>query len=170
MASGAKNAIRPTDQASAPQTEFPAGVPSHSERSASTITVKGLTVANASSQLGIEANLLRRHWRLERRRLAALARSGVEPDATDQTSRAEERLDANERIRRVLHAVAELGVDDRELLGLVAWERMPHDDVAEVLAIPVGTVRSRLHRIRRRLEVAVSTHQHDSDDPKEERR
>ncbi len=31
---------------------------------------------------------------------------------------------------------------------LVAWERLPYRDVADALGIPVGTVGSRLHRIR----------------------
>ena len=34
---------------------FPAGAPSHSERIASTVTVNGLTLANARSTDGIEA-------------------------------------------------------------------------------------------------------------------
>ena len=56
---------------------------------------------------------------------------------------------------RVLAAIAELDPEDRDLLALVSWERMPHAEVAEVLAVPVGTVRSRLHRIRRQLEHAT---------------
>jgi len=37
------------------------------------------------------------------------------------------------------------------VLLLVAWEDLTYDEVARALAIPVGTVRSRLHRARTRL-------------------
>jgi RNA polymerase sigma-70 factor (ECF subfamily) len=106
---------------------------------------------------GIATNLLRRHWRTERRRLAALRKSGgaVEAAHLDAWHGVDDRLDADSRVTRVLDAIAGLDAEDRELLVLVSWERLAHADVAEALAIPVGTVRSRLHRIRRRLEHAT---------------
>ncbi len=103
---------------------------------------------------GIATNLLRRHWRTERRRLAALRRSdgATESAAADPSTGIDDRLAADDRIARVLGAIADLDAEDRDLLVLVSWERMPQAEVAEALDIPVGTVRSRLHRIRRRLE------------------
>ena len=44
---------------------------------------------------------------------------------------------------------------DRELLLMIAWERLSHDEVAAIVGIPTGTVRSRLHRIRRQLDHRV---------------
>jgi RNA polymerase sigma-70 factor (ECF subfamily) len=113
---------------------------------------------------GIATNLLRRHWRTERRRLAALGRSGgeIRVTAADASAGVDDRLDAGARIARVLDAVTDLDPQDRELLTLVSWERMSHAEVAEVLSIPVGTVRSRLHRIRRRLEDATTPSTNDS--------
>jgi RNA polymerase sigma-70 factor (ECF subfamily) len=107
---------------------------------------------------GIATNLLRRHWRTERRRIAALRRSSGEARvaAVDPAAGVDDRLDVDARVSRVLDAVADLAPDDRDLLTLVSWERMPHAEVAEVLSIPVGTVRSRLHRIRRQLEHATA--------------
>jgi RNA polymerase sigma-70 factor (ECF subfamily) len=103
---------------------------------------------------GIATNLLRRHWRTERRRLTALRRSGDALDraATDPSTGIDDRLEADDRIARVLQSIANLDPEDRDLLVLVSWERMAHADVADVMSMPVGTVRSRLHRIRRRLE------------------
>lgn len=53
-------------------------------------------------------------------------------------------------------ALARLETDDREVLLLRDVEGLSYEEVAEVLDIPVGTVRSRLHRaraeLRRRLE------------------
>lgn len=59
-------------------------------------------------------------------------------------------------LAEALHAVLrELESDDREVLLLREVEGLSYEDVAEVLDIPVGTVRSRLHRaraeVRRRL-------------------
>jgi RNA polymerase sigma factor (sigma-70 family) len=52
-------------------------------------------------------------------------------------------------------ALTVLATGDRDVLVLVAWEQLTYEEVARALNIPVGTVRSRLHRaraqVRRRL-------------------
>ena len=109
---------------------------------------------------GIATNLLRRHWRTERRRLTALDRHARDRHARDDATTASDdplaavpaRLDGSDEVGRVLSAVERLDASDRDLLVLVAWEEMSSDKVAEILGIPAGTVRSRLHRIRRRLD------------------
>jgi RNA polymerase sigma-70 factor (ECF subfamily) len=104
---------------------------------------------------GIATNVMRTHHRTERRRLAALARQGApETVAIDPLLVAGPRVDAERELSQVLEAVAALDIADYELLVLVAWERMPLSEVGEVLGIPAGTARSRLHRIRRTLEQA----------------
>ena len=110
---------------------------------------------------GIATNLIRRHWRTEERRLRAMARSVSHGDqSSDQTSdpidRVAERVDAGSDARAVVAAVAALESADRELLVLIVWEELRHDEVAQVLGIPIGTVRSRLHRIRRQLRKSMS--------------
>jgi len=110
---------------------------------------------------GIATNLIRRHWRTEERRLRAMARSVPLGDQSgDQTGdsidRVAERVDAGSDARAVLAAVAALESADRELLVLIVWEELRHDEVALVLGIPTGTVRSRLHRIRRQLRKSMS--------------
>ena len=55
-------------------------------------------------------------------------------------------------------AIGELPPEDRDLLLLTVWEECSYRDSAQILDIPVGTVRSRLHRIRRQLRVAVDGH------------
>ncbi|MGH3394611.1 MAG: RNA polymerase sigma factor [Streptosporangiaceae bacterium] len=45
-------------------------------------------------------------------------------------------------------ALAELPPGDRDVLVLVASEQLTYEETANALAIPVGTVRSRLHRAR----------------------
>ena len=126
---------------------------------------------------GIATNLLRRHWRTERRRLVALRRSSGDAAlaAVDPSAGIDDQLDADARMTQVLAAIVDLDPEDRDLLTLVSWERMPHAEVAEVLAIPVGTVRSRLHRIRRQLEHATArpahgdSHEHPDQNSKGDR-
>lgn len=97
--------------------------------------------------LGIAANHIRRYWRSESRRLAALARLPV-GDGDDAHASSEQRLDAQRRLPQLLEAVAALPAADRDLLTLVAWERVSYREAADALGIPVGTVASRLNRIR----------------------
>ena len=41
------------------------------------------------------------------------------------------------------------------MLLLVSWARLDHAEVAAALGIPVGTVRSRLHRVRKELRAGT---------------
>jgi RNA polymerase sigma-70 factor (ECF subfamily) len=45
-------------------------------------------------------------------------------------------------------ALAALPAGDRDVLLLIAWEQLTYKEVSRALAIPVGTVQSRLHRAR----------------------
>jgi RNA polymerase sigma factor (sigma-70 family) len=46
---------------------------------------------------------------------------------------------------------------DRDVLLLFAWADMSYAEIAQSLNIPVGTVRSRLNRARRRVRVLVES-------------
>jgi RNA polymerase sigma-70 factor, ECF subfamily len=98
---------------------------------------------------GIAANLLRTHRRTERRQLLAFARSGVDPVAPDEFGPADERADAAVAFRGLAQRLARLRDDDRDALLLFAWAGLSYEQVAEALAVPVGTVRSRIARARR---------------------
>ena len=101
---------------------------------------------------GVATNLMLKRWRSERRRLRALA--GLEAAAERHSSElegAEERLDARSLRARLLDALAALPQGDRDVMVLVAWEELSYEEVGTALAIPVGTVRSRLNRARGRL-------------------
>jgi RNA polymerase sigma-70 factor (ECF subfamily) len=52
-------------------------------------------------------------------------------------------------------AFRELSDDDRELLGLVAWEGLDHSGIAAVLGCSRGAARVRLHRARKRFSRAL---------------
>jgi DNA-directed RNA polymerase specialized sigma24 family protein len=53
-------------------------------------------------------------------------------------------------------ALAGLRRDELEVLLLHAWGELSYDEIAAALALPVGTVRSRLHRARARLRAELS--------------
>ena len=101
---------------------------------------------------GIATNLLARHRRSEGRRLRAVARLASQRRAPpDPAVGVDDALDAARRWERVVTVVTALPEAERDALLLHAWEGLSYDDVADALGIPVGTVRSRLNRARRRL-------------------
>jgi len=55
----------------------------------------------------------------------------------------------------MLGVLAELSAADRELVLLVAWAELSYEQVAEALAVPIGTVRSRLHRVRAKVRRSI---------------
>jgi RNA polymerase sigma-70 factor, ECF subfamily len=60
-------------------------------------------------------------------------------------------LESNERQQRVRAALADLTDEYRDALVLKEIEGLKYEEIAERLAIPVGTVRSRIHRARQEL-------------------
>ncbi|MEJ2852125.1 MULTISPECIES: RNA polymerase sigma factor [unclassified Saccharothrix] len=106
---------------------------------------------------GIATNLLRRHVRQEVRGLAAAARAaGSTAGGEDHGGRVADQVDAAARTRLLAGALAGLDPGDRDVLLLTSWAGLDSNEVAEALGIPVGTVRSRLHRVRRRLRAHAS--------------
>jgi RNA polymerase sigma-70 factor (ECF subfamily) len=99
---------------------------------------------------GIATNLMRRHWRTERRQLRAYERSGVDP-IRDEIADADRRLDAAAAGPALARALAAIAPEDREALLLFAWADLSYADIGAALGIPIGTVRSPLFRARGRL-------------------
>jgi RNA polymerase sigma factor (sigma-70 family) len=100
---------------------------------------------------GIATNLLRHQVRSELRGLQATARlaHAGELSHAAHDGRVAEQVDAQTRAAQLAGALAQLSPADRDTLLLVSWAGLDPAEVAEVLGIPPGTVRSRLHRIRR---------------------
>lgn len=108
--------------------------------------------ANARPWLyGIATNLLRRHRRNELRMLSAYARSALSDRGDEVTEDLAIRLDHVASLARVATAFAQLDPDQRDALYLTAIEGLCFSEVAEALAIPVGTVHSRVARARANL-------------------
>jgi RNA polymerase sigma-70 factor (ECF subfamily) len=102
---------------------------------------------------GIATNMLRKHARAEERRRRAYARA-AEPDRSGGgLEGAEARADAAALGPAVAAALARLQVPDRDALLLLALTDLDYQGIALATGAPVGTVRSRLHRARRHLQV-----------------
>ncbi|MFI6517441.1 RNA polymerase sigma factor [Spirillospora sp. NPDC050679] len=104
---------------------------------------------------GIATTLVARHRRAEVRYLRAVARTGVDPLPEPMAERVVSRVAAQEGERELARALAGLNRGDRDVLLLVAWGDLSYQEVAHALDIPIGTVRSRLSRARRKLRAAL---------------
>ncbi|WP_371825979.1 RNA polymerase sigma factor [Nonomuraea turcica] len=104
---------------------------------------------------GIAANVIGKHRRTETRFYLALARTGVDEVAESYADRVEARVSASAAQRDLAGALAVLSPEDREVLLLIAWADLSYEEVALALGIPIGTVRSRLHRARRKTRAAL---------------
>ena len=103
--------------------------------------------------LGIATNLIRHHLREEREHLTALGKVVREqPEAPVDDV---ERLDAQRMRPKLITALLTLSDDDRETLLLLALGQLSYEEVASALRIPIGTVRSRIHRARIHLRERV---------------
>lgn len=104
--------------------------------------------------LGIASRLIRRHRALEAKhwRSFAASVSQQEHSSPGGLDDAMSRVDAEREVETLRARIAALAPKDRETLLLYAWQGMSYDEVAAALGVPVGTVRSRLNRVRRRLD------------------
>jgi len=100
---------------------------------------------------GIAANLIGKHRRTEVRSYRAMARTGVDDVAESYADRVDARVSASAAQRDLARALAGLSPDERDVLLMIAWADFGYEEVAQALGIPVGTVRSRLHRARKPL-------------------
>ena len=62
---------------------------------------------------------------------------------------------SNEQSEGLLQAVAKLEADDQALISLRYFVELSENEIAETLQIPIGTVKSRLHRTVMRLREII---------------
>jgi RNA polymerase sigma factor (sigma-70 family) len=108
---------------------------------------------------GIASNVLRTRLRSDARAAVAFERAAgqVAPEASPIEA-ADDTMATREQVARVRRALAQLSASDREAIVLYAWERLSYQDIASVLGVEVGTVRSRLSRGRARLRELLTAH------------
>lgn len=105
--------------------------------------------------LGIAVNVSRNLARASRRHQAALGRLPPSPPVPDFAEELAGRLDDAARLREVGKALGTLRRGEREVIALCVWSELDYATAARALGVPVGTVRSRLSRARRKLRKLV---------------
>lgn len=104
---------------------------------------------------GVARRVLANHHRGERRRDALADR--LRDSLREVSVAGPETAD----ISALTRALASLRPDDQEILRLLAWEGLTHEEIAVALGISRGSVRVRLHRARSRLGAALERQAED---------
>jgi RNA polymerase sigma-70 factor (ECF subfamily) len=99
------------------------------------------------------ANTRRKNLALAQQRASLLESLETNGDGGPDPAEALEQKEMHERVQTALNA---LGSDDAAIIILRDLQDIPYDRVAAMLDIPVGTVKSRLHRARRALKARLA--------------
>jgi RNA polymerase sigma-70 factor (ECF subfamily) len=102
---------------------------------------------------GIALNLVRELRRSEGRQQRALARLSPREGDVDPSF---DQVDARASGTALWSVLMEVPEEERDLLLLFACVDLSYEECADALGIPVGTVRSRLHRLRARLRARLA--------------
>jgi RNA polymerase sigma-70 factor (ECF subfamily) len=107
--------------------------------------------------LVVATNITRTQARARRRYEAMLSRLPHEDLTADAAEEVISDLDAEQSAALLARAMATLGKAHQEILALCDLAELSYAEAAAVLAVPVGTVRSRLSRARRKLRGALDS-------------
>ncbi|MFD9705249.1 RNA polymerase sigma factor [Lentzea sp. NPDC059081] len=121
-------------------------------RKRSSVTVDGSLMPWLYS---VALNVTRNHQRARMRYRAALGKVPPQHADDDHADDVARRVDAEARTRAVIAELEKLPAGDREVLEMSAWSGLTQAQIAEVLGIPVGTVKSRLARAQRTVRGAL---------------
>ena len=92
------------------------------------------------------ADWIRERQRERAQKNAIAAKPGEQPAPT---------TDATDDVELLREALKELSPDQRTALSMFYLEQMPLAEIAHVLSLPVGTVKSRLHYARHELKTVL---------------
>lgn len=101
----------------------------------------------------IATNVVRNHTRSGRRGSAALHRLDPASEAADFSDELLATMDADQRVRAALQRLAQFPQASQDAFLLNVWEGLSYEQVALALDCPVGTVRSRIARVRTALRL-----------------
>jgi RNA polymerase sigma factor (sigma-70 family) len=101
--------------------------------------------------LAIATNVARNTRRAARRHDDALARMPRGASVSDFADEVIGRIDDAERLSAIKQAYGKLRRQEQDVFALCVWAGLDYAQAAEALGIPVGTVRSRLSRARKKL-------------------
>ncbi|WP_127508939.1 RNA polymerase sigma factor [Actinoplanes solisilvae] len=103
----------------------------------------------------IATNLANNHVRRRVREDHATSRLASADRVAGHENQVVERVDAQVRAAQLAAAIALLPPGDRDVLLLSSFTDLNSQEIADALGVPAGTVRSRLHRVRRHLRSAA---------------
>ncbi|MDX3662851.1 RNA polymerase sigma factor [Streptomyces sp. ID05-26A] len=103
----------------------------------------------------VALGVTRNHQRARTRYKAALGKVSPQHADDDHADDVARRVDAEARTRAVIAELKKLPAGDREVLEMSAWSDLTQAQIARVLGIPVGTVKSRLARAQRTVRGAL---------------
>ena len=83
------------------------------------------------------------------------AQGAVEPAAAAEEVAAN--LERQEQEKELEDALQQLPVDHRRILILRELDNQSYEEIAVILELPIGTVRSRLHRARKQLHTLLKS-------------
>lgn len=106
--------------------------------------------------LAVTSNVTLNNERSTRRYRRLLAKLPQEESEGDHAEDVAERVDNAARSAAVTAALRRLPAAERAVVDLCIIEEMPLPAVAIALALPLGTVKSRLHRARQRLRIDLA--------------
>ena len=109
-----------------------------------------------------------KHHRTRARRDHALARLAIVGADRSRATFDELVVDADANaalLAMICQAIDDLPDNDREVVLLYAWQELSYAEIAEAMGIPVGTVRSRLNRVRSTLRELTGHSGKDPDNP-----
>ena len=101
------------------------------------------------------ATTRRKSTNLRQKRLVPIDGSDMVDDTQLGPAETLEKKELRERVQRALN---ELEPEDATVILLRDLQDIPYEDVARVLKIPVGTVKSRLHRARQALKTHLTAY------------
>lgn len=122
----------------------------HAWRARATVAAEGASLR--PWLLGIATNVARNVRRAARRERLALERLPEAPVVADFAQALVDQLVDAEAVAEVQRAMGMLRRGEREVIALHVWAELSYEETAQALGIPVGTVKSRLSRARKRLE------------------
>jgi RNA polymerase sigma factor (sigma-70 family) len=96
------------------------------------------------------------HARGHRRHRVALSKLGPPSTYPDHSDLVHDEIERIERAIRLATAMASLPARDQVILELCVVDELPLADVAALMEIPIGTLKSRLSRARGKLRVDLS--------------
>lgn len=82
---------------------------------------------------------------------------GLELPDTDEGSDPQTALEKRERIRAIRRAIDSLPDESRQIVILREYENLSYQEIADMLGLEVGTVKSRLNRAREKIKKILLT-------------